>query len=299
MKNIHIVLVIFINLFCSNIMYSQLSDDPKLNEDYIYQKYREMILDFDQSMIIQFGTQRGFGVSQIRHLGNRQYSVTYINLSTGKTLIGPYNGNQKSVISFEEFKEKEVIKRQEEIKKEQLELERKELEKLKRKQDSLRISDQIIQVGITFNDNLKKDLTQSEEKDLDKYLRKNSKSIEMIPQFKDCRNNDKGCFQENMMKIISENFVYPERGIEQGIEGEFRVMFVINEKGLIENVRFKMTTFPVLEPNNDLILDFINHSLQIISKIPVLYPPIKNGVPTKIPFSIPWRFKLPGDYPGD
>jgi len=296
MKKIYIVLVIFINLFCSNIMYSQLSDNPKLNEDYIYQKYREMILNFDQSMINQFANQRGFGVSQIRHLGDRQYSITYINLYTGKILRGgTYNGNQKSVISFEEFKENEVIKRQEEIKKEQLELERKELEKLKRKQDSIRISDQIIQVGITFNDNLKKDLTQSEEKDLEKYLRKNSKSIEMVPQFKNCIKNDKGCFQENMIKIISENFVYPERGRVQGIEGEFRAMFVINEKGLVENVRFKMTTFPVLEPNNDLILDFINYSLQIISKIPVLYPPIKNGVPTKIPFSIPWKFKLSED----
>ena len=170
-------------------------------------------------------------------------------------------------------------------------LEREKLER-ERIEDSLNLSKEINLLGEAFNDNLKTTLSNLDETDLLKYLKTHSSFKQRYPQFKTCENNDPSCFQNKLVEIINRYFSYPEEAQERGVEGQFNVQFDINEKGLLENVRFKMITEPVLGPNDDLILDFINNGLLIVSKIPVLYPGIKDGVPVKVPYSIPWKYRL-------
>ena len=164
--------------------------------------------------------------------------------------------------------------------------------KKNREEDSLKIVKKIRLLGEEFNSNLKKVLSDFEENDLSEYINKHSLSkIQLAPKFKNCETTDYNCFQKNIERIFKDNFNYPERGLERDIQGEMLLNLFINEKGLVEDVKFKMVTEPLLDPTDDLILEFIRNGLYIISKFPVFYPAIVNGVPTKIPYSLPLKFK--------
>ena len=92
----------------------------------------------------------------------------------------------------------------------------------------------------------------------------------------------RACFQEQMNVHIMRNFRYPEAAQEQGIQGVVYINFIINECGFIENIRTR---------SPDKLLD--DEVIRIINLIPRLLPgTMDDGLPVKVPFSLPITFKL-------
>ena len=67
--------------------------------------------------------------------------------------------------------------------------------------------------------------------------------IEDVPVFPGCegvaKNKRLDCFMEQMAKHIKKNQQYPERAMEDGIQGRVSVLFVIDKDGGISNVQVR------------------------------------------------------------
>ncbi len=110
--------------------------------------------------------------------------------------------------------------------------------------------------------------------------------VDEVPIFPGCEGDDdkRACFQTNMQEHISKNFKYPEEAKKAGIQGRVNVMFTINQKGVITNIR-KRGPDKLLEAEAD----------RIINLLPKMIPGKQKGQTVKVPFSIPITFKLQGE----
>ena len=95
-------------------------------------------------------------------------------------------------------------------------------------------------------------------------------------------NNElKKCFQDNVTKHIIKNFKYPDQAIELGINGKVYVLFVVDSKGKISNIRTR-GPHKLLE----------NEASRIISLLPKMEPGKQRNRSVGVPYSIPINFKL-------
>lgn len=108
--------------------------------------------------------------------------------------------------------------------------------------------------------------------------------IEEIPVFPGCENVSKNqrraCFQEKMEAHIRTNFTYPESALNLGIQGKVFVVFAIDSKGNVTNIRSR---------GPDKILE--KEAERIISKLPKMIPGKQRGKPVRVPYSVPILFK--------
>ena len=111
--------------------------------------------------------------------------------------------------------------------------------------------------------------------------------IEDVPVFPGCegvaKNNRLDCFMEQMAKHIKKNQQYPERAMEDGIQGRVSVLFVIDKDGGISNVQ-------VRGPKGGELLE--NEAKRVIEKLPKFKPGMQRGKPVKVKYSQPITFKL-------
>lgn len=111
--------------------------------------------------------------------------------------------------------------------------------------------------------------------------------IEDIPVFPGCENVAKTkrleCFQEQMAKHIKKNQQYPERAMEDGVQGRVSVLFVIDKDGSITNVQ-------VRGPKGGELLE--KEAKRVIEKLPKFKPGMQRGKAVKVKYSQPITFKL-------
>ncbi|WP_333810376.1 energy transducer TonB [Flavobacterium sp.] len=111
--------------------------------------------------------------------------------------------------------------------------------------------------------------------------------IEDVPVFPGCEGVDKtkrlDCFMEQMAKHIKKNQQYPEKAMEDNIQGRVSVIFVIDKDGSITNVQAK-------GPKGGELLE--KEALRVISKLPKFKPGLQRGKPVKVKYSQPITFKL-------
>ena len=111
--------------------------------------------------------------------------------------------------------------------------------------------------------------------------------IEDVPVFPGCegvaKNKRLDCFMEQMAKHIKKNQQYPERAMEDGIQGRVAVLFVIDKDGSITNVQAR-------GPKGGELLE--KEALRVISKLPKFKPGMQRGKPVKVKYSQPITFKL-------
>ena len=134
----------------------------------------------------------------------------------------------------------------------------------------------------TYEEYLKNTTEEENEEDDEESF----SEIQNVPRFLQCflvgQNDARACFQEQMNAHIIRNFRYPEAAQEQGIQGRVYINFIINECGFIENIRTR---------SPDKLLD--DEAIRIINLIPRLLPgTMDDGLPVKVPFSLPITFKL-------
>jgi len=107
--------------------------------------------------------------------------------------------------------------------------------------------------------------------------------MDEVPVFPGCEdaNDKKKCFFDQLQNHIRKQFSYPEIAQEMGVQGRVNVMFVIQQDGSIGGIRMK-------GPDNILEAE----AFRIISLLPTMTPGKFQGVPTKVPVSIPITFRL-------
>ena len=111
--------------------------------------------------------------------------------------------------------------------------------------------------------------------------------IEDVPVFPGCegvaKNKRLDCSMEQMAKHIKKNQQYPERAMEDGIQGRVSVLFVIDKDGGISNVQ-------VRGPKGGELLE--KEAKRVIEKLPKFKPGMQRGKPVKVKYSQPITFKL-------
>ena len=111
--------------------------------------------------------------------------------------------------------------------------------------------------------------------------------IEDVPVFPGCegvaKNKRLDCFMEQMAKHIKKNQQYPEKAMEDGIQGRVSVLFVIDKDGSITNVQ-------VRGPKGGELLE--KEAKRVIEKLPKFKPGMQRGKPVKVKYSQPITFKL-------
>ncbi len=111
--------------------------------------------------------------------------------------------------------------------------------------------------------------------------------IEDVPVFPGCegvaKNKRLECFMEQMAKHIKKNQQYPERAMEDNIQGRVAVLFVIDKDGSITNIQAR-------GPKGGELLE--KEALRVISKLPKFKPGMQRGKPVKVKYSQPITFKL-------
>ena len=111
--------------------------------------------------------------------------------------------------------------------------------------------------------------------------------IEDVPVFPGCegvaKNKRLDCFMEQMAKHIKKNQQYPEKAMEDGIQGRVSVLFIIDKDGSISNVQ-------VRGPKGGELLE--KEAKRVIEKLPKFKPGMQRGKPVKVKYSQPITFKL-------
>lgn len=110
-------------------------------------------------------------------------------------------------------------------------------------------------------------------------------AVEGPPVFPGCEGLDKAglrtCFQNKIQEHVKNNFKYPERAIERGLNGKVFVLFVIDANGQTTNIRTR---------GPDAILE--KEAQRIISSLPKMKPGNQRGRPIKVAYALPIHFKL-------
>ena len=108
--------------------------------------------------------------------------------------------------------------------------------------------------------------------------------VERIPIFPGCTgNNDalKKCFNEKIAIHVKTHLKYPESAVEMGIHGRVYVLFVIDSKGCVNNIRTR-------GPDSSLEKE----AARIIALLPQMVPAQQRDRTVTVPYSIPIKFTL-------
>jgi protein TonB len=109
--------------------------------------------------------------------------------------------------------------------------------------------------------------------------------IEKVPVFPGCEGGTeperKACFQDKIQEHILKNFNYPEIAREMGIQGKVFVLFYIDSKGYVTDIKTR---------GPDRLLD--EEAERIIASLPKMIPGNQRGKAVKVPYSIPISFKI-------
>ena len=108
--------------------------------------------------------------------------------------------------------------------------------------------------------------------------------VESVPIFPGCTGNKtqlRKCFNEGILKHVKKTFKYPERAKDLGVQGKVYVMFVVDSKGYISNIRTR-------GPDTSLEKE----ASRIINALPKMIPGKQRNKPVNVPYAIPINFKL-------
>ncbi|MEX6626990.1 energy transducer TonB [Tenacibaculum pacificus] len=131
-------------------------------------------------------------------------------------------------------------------------------------------------------EDIKKKLSIEELKSAAKF-----NTVDKIPLFNACKKVKKGdrvnCFNEKMVAHISKHFRYPSDAIQESIQGEVWVRFIIDKNGEVKNIK-------TLGPRNGGILN--KEAVRVVSKLPQFIPAKKDGGRVSVKYGFPISFAL-------
>lgn len=86
-----------------------------------------------------------------------------------------------------------------------------------------------------------------------------------------------------MMRFITENIIYPEEAVQNGIQGRAICQFVVEKDGRLSNIRVKNSS-------GEASLD--EEAKRVIGSMPRWRPGKQRGVPVRVQYTIPVSFRL-------
>lgn len=87
-----------------------------------------------------------------------------------------------------------------------------------------------------------------------------------------------------LQKFVEDNIEYPEKAIEQGTEGEVQVVFTVDEKGKVTNVK--------ATGDNNVEYELKEEAIDVMNKMPAWTPGKVNGKNVKTRMSLPISFRI-------
>ena len=115
----------------------------------------------------------------------------------------------------------------------------------------------------------------------------NFANVEVKPVFPGCEEHfteDERfmCFNQSIMKHVGENFEFPRRAIENGIEGKVYVNFIIERDGEISNVSIARGVHKLID----------DEAMRVINLLPKLNPAMIQGKPVRMQYTEPINARL-------
>ena len=112
------------------------------------------------------------------------------------------------------------------------------------------------------------------------------KTAEVMPVLIACENEvepekRQSCTNDAIMNHIMNELIYPEGAKARGLEGTVVVEFVVNEKGLVSDVKVLRGNAP-----------FNQSALDVIQTLPNFTPGLENGRPVNVKYALPIRFSI-------
>ncbi len=89
-------------------------------------------------------------------------------------------------------------------------------------------------------------------------------------------------YKGDIIKVLTDNYKYPSRCLNRGIEGRVLVQFVVNTDGKISDVIIKKSIDPSLD----------KEALRLVKLLKEWKPGITDGLPDKFYFTQPITFKI-------
>ena len=112
------------------------------------------------------------------------------------------------------------------------------------------------------------------------------KVVDEMPQFPGCDNEEKSelkdCRQKEMLMFIYKNIKYPEAARTQGLQGTNIVRFIVEKDGSITNEEMIKS---IGGGTNE-------ECLRVVKSMPKWLPGKQRGVPVRVQFNLPIKFKL-------
>ncbi len=114
---------------------------------------------------------------------------------------------------------------------------------------------------------------------------------EEIPVFKGCNETSSRkeaieCFNQKMSNHIRRNFRYPEEAAEKNIQGQVEVSFIINDAGLIKDIKAEVSN----KQDKTRLLE--EEATRIIGLLPKFTPGKHKGKIVNVRYGVPITFKL-------
>lgn len=88
--------------------------------------------------------------------------------------------------------------------------------------------------------------------------------------------------EEQQMKFIADNIIYPKEAIEKKIQGRVFLSFIVDEEGNIVKPEIFKSLHPLLD----------QEALRVVSIMPKWIPGKQNGKPVKVVMYLPVTFRL-------
>ena len=87
---------------------------------------------------------------------------------------------------------------------------------------------------------------------------------------------------DSLTAYIRNHLKYPEKAMENGIEGKVLVGFVVDKSGLVRDVEVKRSADPLLDAE----------ALRIVKSFPKWQPGMQDGKTVNVSYVLPFNFKL-------
>lgn len=89
--------------------------------------------------------------------------------------------------------------------------------------------------------------------------------------------------QEGLMLFLSHNLKYPQKAIDENVEGTVLVQFIVAKDGWIKDPKIIRSVSPEID----------EEAMRVVEYMAKWKPAIKDGKPVQCMYTLPLKFKIP------
>ncbi len=123
--------------------------------------------------------------------------------------------------------------------------------------------------------------------------------VETFPTHQGCEDKEvtdlESCFDQQIQRLVAENFEFPQSALEEGVEGTIRLSMIIEKDGTISEARISQG---IQEDYQDdparqaAARELELNALKVLEKVEVLKPAMMKGKAVRMKYSFPLHASL-------